>query len=84
MTLSAEVDEVADDGLRDVGADDVLRGRRELLVLLEQGHRVGRLDDRVDHAALAGHAVVVGEAEPAAGERERRRAVHVLVRAGAM
>ena len=55
----------------------------ELLVLLEQGHRVGGVDDRVDRAALAGHAVVVGEAEPAAGEGQRRRAVHVLVRARA-
>ena len=39
----------------------------------QQGHRVGGLDDRVDRAALAGHAVVVGEPEPAAGERQRRR-----------
>ena len=49
---------------------------------VEQGQRVGRVDDCLDGAALPGHPVVVGEAEPAAGEGQRGRAVHVLVRPG--
>src|SRR4029078_13004779 len=77
-----QVDEVVEHRAGDVGADDVLRGGGELLVLLEQGDRVGRVDDRPDGGTLAGHPVVVGEPEPATRVGERGGAVHVLVRSG--
>ena len=82
LDLQRQVDERGHQLAGYVGAQDLLARRGERLVAAQHRHRVGRLDERVDHAPLAEHPLVVVGAPPTAGVPERVEAVEVLVRPG--